>query len=1031
MAMRRRCFWKSSDLFSCSVTPSPNALPNDCILIAGYYGYGNTGDEAILSAIVQEVRLIETDAHLLVLSGNPPETAARFGVEAFHAIDAVARLVAIERSRLVIIGGGGLFHDYWGVASGTLFMAGTWGMCLFLTIALYAALRRIPVMLWALGVGPLLSDEGRATARAICQIASVITVRDAYSGRELEAIGIPKSRIRVTADPVFSTPPVPAMTARVRDIIGRAAYGNRPLIGVCVRHWDVAIDPHFWETRVAEALDQAAIAADASVVFIPYQSGKEFNLDDVAAAGRVRAGMRSKTLVTILPESLSVRETWALIGACNCVLGMRFHAGVAAATRSVPFVTLSYDPKVTALMDELGWPDLNMDIGSVDADKLAELIGKCLAGGAEMQRTLTDACIRLGIRGRENARAAREILSGTLSVTPGIAPEAGFGPLNAILAETIRKQAERVAAAPEQLPPADTGQPVEPAIEHEPLISVVLPVWNHKNFIGAAIRSVLAQTWRNLELIVIDDGSDENLAPELDAAIQGDPRARVVRRSHEGLPRSLSAGFRIARGEYFTWTSADNIVKPRALELMVRFLLRHPGVSMTYANMELIDDEGRPLIGSDYRVCSQRRGASNELVMPSATETLGLAQDNFLGACFLYRGETGRWLGDYDPSRTGVEDYEYWLRLSASARIAHLDSDECLYTYRVHDDSLSVREADVIVTDVADLMQYHRARVEFYWQPFHVAIVVDPETPGLGRTAANLALTLRRMRHNVTEFDSASSPGALDEWAKAIPYGKKFIFCFGNCRVCDDDVLCFHCQSRASDSRSAGSCRILRSSKRIGESNWPLLPAFGAAYEDLLVCMKARGDVYPMWDLPDIRNQLFLYMGPVEETSIDWAAIESLASANPAATIAFVSTDSEHRYDPRIRIPSALYLGPRPPMHRYGYLSHADLLIAPLSDAPGTEDRAYDILMAYLAAGKPVVATPVIDSIGFADLPNARISEAADFGEAAQRALRIHPDRNLATEYMEGKSHCAFAKSILAAANNELYRRLNMESPGK
>ena len=91
------------------------------------------------------------EAHFLVLSGNPAETTARYGVEAFHANDPVARLDAVERSRLVIIGGGGLLHDYWGVPAGTLFAAGTWGMSLFVTIALFAALRRVPVMLWASG----------------------------------------------------------------------------------------------------------------------------------------------------------------------------------------------------------------------------------------------------------------------------------------------------------------------------------------------------------------------------------------------------------------------------------------------------------------------------------------------------------------------------------------------------------------------------------------------------------------------------------------------------------------------------------------------------------------------------------------------------------------------------------------------------------------------------------------------------------------------------------------------------------------
>ena len=998
----------------------PSAPISDCILIAGYYGYGNTGDEAILSAIVQELRIITPDAHLIVLSGNPPETAARFGVEAFHANDAVARLDAIERSRLVIIGGGGLFHDYWGLPSGTLFAAGTWGMSLFLTIALYAALRRVPVMLWALGVGPLLSEEGRAVASAICRLATVITVRDANSCRELEAIGVPRDRIRITADPVFSTPPAPKMSAAVRDIIGRAANGNWPLIGVCLRRWDVVIEPTFWETRVAEALDLTAASTGASVVFIPFQACQELHLDDVGAASRVRAAMRSETRTTILHESLDVRETWTLIGACNCVMGMRLHAGVAAATRGVPLVTLSYDPKVTALMDELGVPGFNMEIGRVDAKGLAELLTKSLAEGAALQRTLGDACIRLGIRARQNASAAGAILSRTAAATPAT----GLEPFDTFLAETLRNQVCLIAAAAGQARPAEAVPPIayEPPIEYEPIISVVLPVWNHKRFVATAIRSVLTQTWRNLELIIIDDGSDDGLSPELGAAIENDPRARVVRRSHEGLPRSLSSGFRLAQGDLLTWVSADNILRPDALASMAHFLLMHPKVAMVYADMDLIDGKGKPLTGSDYRVSAQRPEATNQLRLPRAVETLGLAEDNFIGACFLYRAEMARLLGDYDASRVGVEDYDYWLRIAAAAHIAHLDSDECLCSYRVHDDSISVRQAGDIVRDVPNLLQHHRARLSFYEQAFHVAIVVDTEMPGLGATAANLAGSLRRMRHDVTEFDLANAREGVRSWAGEIAGAKKVAVYFGNCPEACPSVLSFEWLSATSAPQGADGPRMLCSSKRLAGNRWPLLPASTAAYDDLLLCMKARGTAYPMWDLPRSQSQLFLYLGPVRESCIDWAAVEFLAGENPDATILFVSTDAEHRYDPRIRFPKALYLGPRPQFHWYGYLSRAHLLIAPFSDSPGVEDLAYDVLMRYLAAGKSILTTPMIQLIGFADLPNSRISEATEFGDAARRALRINPDLDLAGAYMESKSSRAFAESFLAVANNELYK---------
>ena len=1014
MATRKRFFWKQSRFDSPFAMSSTAPVP-DCILIAGYYGFGNTGDEAILSAILLELRTVTPEAHFLVLSGNPAETTARYGVEAFHANDPVARLDAVERSRLVIIGGGGLLHDYWGVPAGTLFAAGTWGMSLFVTIALFAALRRIPVMLWALGVGPLLSEDGRAAARTLCRLANVITVRDANSSRELEAIGIPRERIRIAADPVFSTPPVPDVTERVREAI---ASVSAPRIGVCLRHWDATAEPALWEGLVAKALDETTNRTGASFIFIPFQSGKELQLDDVAAASRVHAAMHPATRGTVLAESLTVRETWALIDACDAVLGMRLHAGVAAATRAVPFVTVGYDPKVTALMDELGLPDFNVDVRSMDADRLAGLLEAALVQRATLRQTLRDACIRMGVRARQNLRAARTVL---LSSDPP-SSEVEFEPFGAMLAESLKNQVSLIAAIPAPVPAPPPPPLSEPALVCEPLISVVLPVWNHKAFIATAIRSVLTQTWRNLELIVIDDGSDQDLSPELAVGIGEDPRARVVRRGHEGLPLSLNAGFSLAQGDFLTWTSADNIMQQEALTTMANFLLRHPGIAMVYSDMELIDADGKPLTGSDYRVSSQRPGATNRLSLPREVETLGLIQDNFIGASFLYRAETARLVGDYDAARVGVEDYDYWLRMASMARIEHLDSDACLCSYRVHDDSISARQAPEIVRDVADLLEDQTRRVDFFRQAFHVAIVVEPGTRGMGHMATNFAAALRRLRHHVSEFQLVNGPETVQSWADQLPDAKKIAVYFGPCPAARSNILSFQWLSSTCEPPSLTGCRMLRSSRRITENGWPLLPASRAPYEDLLLCLKARGTAYPMWDLPEYEHELFVYLGPVEESCIDWPAVESLVREKPDSTVLFVSTDPVHRYDPRIRIPSAIYIGPRPPFHWYGYLSRADLLIAPLSSAPGVEELAYDVLMSYLAAGKPILATPVIRLIGFADIPNARVIAAAGFGEAAQRALRISPDLDLASQYMESKSHVAFAEAILGAANSELYQ---------
>jgi glycosyltransferase involved in cell wall biosynthesis len=256
------------------------------------------------------------------------------------------------------------------------------------------------------------------------------------------------------------------------------------------------------------------------------------------------------------------------------------------------------------------------------------------------------------------------------------------------------------------------------------LVSVVLPVYNQADLVGAAIGSVLAQSYPHIELIVIDDGSTDALAPVL-AAFAGDPRMRVVSQANEGLPRALSSGFALARGEYWTWTSADNLMAWRQLELMVGRLERAPEIGMVYADYWVIDEEGNPLADPDWRAHDRPDPRSNRIRLPRTTERLNAVPDNFIGPCFLYRGWIGRILGAYDGQQ-GVEDYDYWMRINGLFTIAHLGIDEPLYWYRVHDNTLSARsEQERIPRKIGRLMEVEQDRAQ--WNRLPLVVHLDRE----------------------------------------------------------------------------------------------------------------------------------------------------------------------------------------------------------------------------------------------------------------------------------------------------------------
>jgi glycosyltransferase involved in cell wall biosynthesis len=200
----------------------------------------------------------------------------------------------------------------------------------------------------------------------------------------------------------------------------------------------------------------------------------------------------------------------------------------------------------------------------------------------------------------------------------------------------------------------------------------------------AAIRSVLAQTYPHWELIVVDDNSPDDTAQVV--AGFTDPRIRYVRNDPNlKLPRALNAGFALARGDYLSWTSDDNLYAPGAIEAMVARLQRGD-CDLVYADYWLFsreDEAGRPL----------------DTQLDRLPDTVQLDKGNHMGACFLYTRRLYEAVGDYDPELFLVEDYDYFIRASKQFRFAHLA--EPLYYFRRDDATLYLsRFAEVKASDV-------------------------------------------------------------------------------------------------------------------------------------------------------------------------------------------------------------------------------------------------------------------------------------------------------------------------------------------
>lgn len=211
-----------------------------------------------------------------------------------------------------------------------------------------------------------------------------------------------------------------------------------------------------------------------------------------------------------------------------------------------------------------------------------------------------------------------------------------------------------------------------------PKVSVVLPTYNGEKYIRESIESICNQTFVDWELIIVNDCSTDNTLQIIDEFVKKDSRIKVIcNEENQKLPRSLNIGFREATGEYLTWTSDDNIYLEKALECMVEFLNDNRDCYMVCTAMNFVDKNG------DFM--HKHVSYTNE----------DMYMYDCVGACFMYRREVLDDIGEYDPDLFLCEDYDYWLRiLFKYGHIAYIE--DILYLYRVHNESLSVRNYEIM-----------------------------------------------------------------------------------------------------------------------------------------------------------------------------------------------------------------------------------------------------------------------------------------------------------------------------------------------
>lgn len=208
---------------------------------------------------------------------------------------------------------------------------------------------------------------------------------------------------------------------------------------------------------------------------------------------------------------------------------------------------------------------------------------------------------------------------------------------------TAERMTETWASFLEEMTPR--RHPAQPSSD-QPQISIVVPAWNEATRIEKSLRSILAQTCQDFELIVVDDGSSDETAEVARSILSGRPWTQVIQKSNGGTGSALNQGFALARGNYLTWWSADSWVYPEWLERLKECLDAHPEIVMAYSDWENFDE---------------RNGTVQMRHVPEYDKARLLRQC-YVGPCWLFRRSAKDIAGSYleEP----CEDYDMHLKLA-------------------------------------------------------------------------------------------------------------------------------------------------------------------------------------------------------------------------------------------------------------------------------------------------------------------------------------------------------------------------------
>lgn len=285
------------------------------MLLAGYYGFGNLGDEAILEMTLKQILEITDRENITVLSGNKVVTRKKYNVNTIDRYNVLSILNALQSSDVLIFGGGSLLQDVTSKRS----------IYYYLFLIRLAKLMKNKIVMLSQGIGPIINEKSIKAVESTLTLVDYITVRDNHSKEFLVKIGVDEKKIFLSTDPVINL--------RKDDSFINASQGTKK---VCfsLRNWKDS-DVTGKISKLAERLIENGMECH----FIPF-----YHKEDLQLIDQIEEILGNKAVY--YKDKLSTNNAFDIIKTMDVMVGVRLHSLIFAAAANVPIVAVSYDHKV-------------------------------------------------------------------------------------------------------------------------------------------------------------------------------------------------------------------------------------------------------------------------------------------------------------------------------------------------------------------------------------------------------------------------------------------------------------------------------------------------------------------------------------------------------------------------------------------------------------------------------------------------------------------------------------------------------------